>query len=591
MSQPTPSTSVAALVDLASSVASKEAEPEALHAVLTQRLEMVAASREDFERKAEAMGEGFTVPNAELIDRVQDCYDQYEQSLQTMLAYFESGNAKDLHSGGQALIEVVAPMTEVVAEYVKTLVGHGPSPYPLLNGATNILRSVATQGVPEAALKDFVDQMVAEHLKAIAEIDAAEAGKRAGYQDKKTALAAVNLALRGLKPVASEDAIEAEVAALKTALEQMTAADTSIFAESISGPTAMPAANTLIHTARGVLDGTYDLEAMEEALEFYKEYLEAVEQQFNSAVEGETDSVVILEELPKTREIIDQHDEVVAELAAALEEEFTAEVVEPIIEDLIDVIERLKDSSDVYMDVAKREGKLVCVSCGHPNAPTNRTCEECGFRLPQLVDPNKFAKSTVELEERSGLGGDEPVGGVVTENTYKLWEACEHFFAQKISEAEFRKLLDWSREQVAQSERTNKRIKEFRPSEEMLANASPEEVELLEDNRKLFEDTKHLYEEAIDDWIEGLDFMENFIETRHRPTIEAGMKKVWAASQKLYSLHKIGELAKRALDEREEYEVNNPESDDAPDDDTGEDEDAVLDIEQRDYVEGEGGLA
>ena len=111
MSQPTPSTAVNTLVELASNVANKQAEPEALHQVLNQRLEMLLASREDFEKKAEAMGEAFTIPHADLIDRVHECYDQYEQSLQTMLAYFDSGNAKDLHNGSKTLIEVTVPMT------------------------------------------------------------------------------------------------------------------------------------------------------------------------------------------------------------------------------------------------------------------------------------------------------------------------------------------------------------------------------------------------------------------------------------------------------------------------------------------------
>jgi hypothetical protein len=593
MSQPTPSTAVNTLVELASNVANKQAEPEALHQVLNQRLEMLLASREDFERKAEAMGEAFTIPHAELIDRVQEHYDQYEQSLHSMLAYFESGNPADLHKGSQALIDVTVPMTETVQEYVKALVSFGPSPYTLLNAANNILRSIVTQGVPPEALNGLIEETVTNNIKALAEIDASPYGKQEGYQKKRTAIVALTDAVQALKPVASVEEIDGVVAPLQVALEQLTAADQKILEENVaSSPTQMPAANVLINTARGVLNGTYSLEVMEDALRWYKEFLEVVEEQFNAAVEGETDSVVILEELPKTREIIDQHDEVIADLEEALED-FTAENVEPILEELIDVIERLKDSSEVYMDVAKREGKLVCVGCGHPNPPTNRSCEECGQRLPQLVDPNMYAKSTLELEERTGLGGDEPAGGVVTENTYKLFEACEKFFAQSISEAEFRKVLNWSREQVEISERKTKNIKEFKIDEETLAEGTPEEIELLEENIKLFNDTKHLYQEGVDDWVEGLDLMEDFIETRHRPTLELGIQKVWGASQKLHSLQKIGDLAKRALDEREAMELAKAQANAEPSNVTEveSDDDAPPEFEQQDYVQGEGGLA
>jgi hypothetical protein len=589
MSQPTPSTAVNTLVELASNVANKQAEPEALHQVLDQRLEMLLASREDFEKKAEAMGEAFTIPHADLIDRVHECYDQYEQSLQTMMGYFESGNAQDLHNGSKALIEVTVPMTETVQEYVKTLVSFGPSPYPIFNGATNILRSIATQGVPREVLTQLIDESVAFHNQALAEIDASPAGKQAGYQDKRVAIELIITAVKGLKPVASEDEIDGALAELQAALDKLTAADKKIFEETIgSTPTAMPAANLLINTARGVISGIYNMETLVEALQWYKDALESVEEQFNRAVEGETDSAVILDELPKTREIIDQHDEVIADLEETFDD-FTAENVEPILEELIEVIERLKDSSEVYMDAAKREGKLVCLGCGHPNPPTNRSCEECGQRLPQMVDPTMFAKSTMEFEERSGLSGDEPIGGVVTENTYKLFEVCEKFFAQKITEADFRKVLDWSRQQVEISRRTNKRIKEFVPSEEMLAHASDDEAELLEDNRKLFQDTKELFEDGAEGWLEGLDLMEDYIETRHRPTLELGLQKVFNASQKLYSLQKIGELAQRALDELPEAEPEEGDGPPRPDDGDGDGD--PLGIEQHEYIEGEGGLA
>jgi hypothetical protein len=591
MSQPTPSQAINTLVELATNVANKKAEPEVLHKLVNQRLEMLLASREDFETKAEAMGEGFTIPAAPLIDRVHECYDAYEQSLKSMLGYFESGNAKDLHLASQTLIDIAVPMAEAVQEYVKELVAFGPSPYPLLNAATNILRSVLTQGVPVEALNIMVEDTVAHNTKAIAEIDASPLGQKEGYQDKRVAIEAISDAVKALKPVQSEDEIEPAVADLKRALELMTAADTKIFEETAAkSPTPMPAANVLINTARGVLDGTYTLETMDETLTWYRTFLEAVQDQFDAAVEGETDSVVILEELPKTREIIDLHDEVIEDLMEAMGD-FTAETVEPILEELIVVIERLRDSSQVYMDMAQREGKLVCVSCGHPNPPTNRSCEECGQRLPQLVDPNLYATSTLELEERSGLAGDEPTDGVVTENTYKLFEACEKFFAQKITEAEFRGMLQWSRGQVELSERKVKAVKEVEVEEAVLAEATQDELDLLEANRKLLQDTRLLYEEGVDDWVEGLDLMEDYIETRHRPTLELGIQKVWAGSQKLHSIQRIGDFAQRALDEREQIEktLAAMESHEQGSDDDHDDGPPVF--EQHEYREGEGGLA
>lgn len=554
--QPTPSTAVNTLVELATNVASQQADPALLAQLLDQRLEALVISRQDFESKAEAMGEAFTIPNAPLIERVQECYDAYEQALQIMQSYFESNRVQALEEGSRNLIEITVPMTETVREYVKTLIVFGPSPYPWMNAVRNALRSIVEHNTPPAALEEIVAEAVAQAEVAIAEVDASPVGQGEPYQAKRAAFVAVIAALKGLKPVASVEEIDAAVASLQSAYEAMTAADEKIFVETTAlKPTAMPAANVLINTARGVLGGVYSLEVMEEALRWYKTYLENIEEQFDAAVEGETDSVVILEELPKTREIIDEHDEVIAELSEAMEAEFTSETVEPILEDLIDVVERLHDSSQVYMDVAKREGKAICVACGHPNPPHNRSCETCGQKLPQLVDPNMYASSTFEMQERSGLaGGDEDAEGVVTENTLRLFEACYAFYEQKISEEEFRKVIDWSRATVESTDKALSAMgdKELTPMQ--LEKMTEEEIEAFEANRKLFLDSRQVLIEGIDDWSEGLDYLENYIETRHRPTIELGIQRLWVGSQKMYQVHKVGEIAERALADLEAEE-------------------------------------
>lgn len=553
--QPTPSTAVNTLVELATNVANQQADPALLAQALEQRLEVINISREDFENKAEAMGEAFTIPNAALIERVQDCYDAYEQALRSMQSYLESNNIQELEDGCQRLIEITVPMTETVREYVKTLILFGPSPYPWMNAVRNALRSIVEQGTPAEALQEIVKEAVTQNEQAIAEVDASPLGEGEPYQAKRAAFVAVVAALKALKPVSDVEEIDAAVAPLQSAYEAMTAADEKIFAETTAlKPTAMPAANVLINTARGALSGVYTLEVMEEALRWYKAYLENVEEQFDAAVEGETDSVVILEELPKTREIIDEHDEVIAELTEALEEEFTAETVEPILEDLIDVVERLHDSSQVYMDVAKREGKAICVACGHPNPPHNRVCEACGQKLPQLVDPNMYASSTFEMEERAGLGGDEEADGVVTENTLRLFEACYAFYEQKLSEEEFRRVINWSRATVETTDRALSTMGDKELTQMQIEKMTEEEVEAFEANRKLFLDSRQVLIEGMEDWSEGLDYLENYIETRHRPTIELGIQRIWVGSQKMYQVHKVGEIAERALADLEAEE-------------------------------------
>lgn len=588
--QLTPSPSTNALIQLAEQVAQEQAELEPLEELLNQRLETVLASRDDFERKAEAMGEGFTIPTGELIDQLHDYFDSYETTVRRMLSFRDSGNPKLLKEGNQQLIQLTAPMMEAVQSYSRAYLTFGPSPYPLFNAITNILRAIIEKTANQAALDLILNEALEQNAQALKEIDESPHGKSQGYQAKRTAFEAVSAAVKEIKAVGTLEEIEPATLRLKEAFEGISLADELIFDENFAqGPTAMPAANVVVNTARGVLLGTYTLEAMEETLTWYSGYIGAVEEQFNTAVEGETDSVLLLEELPKTREIADLHSELIEDLTDALSN-FTSETVEPILEEFIDIVERLHDSSKVYMQVAEREGKLVCVSCGEPNPPTDRLCQKCGQKLPQLVDPNLYARSTIEFEDRAGLG-EERTDGVVTENTYKLLEACSQFFEQKISEAEFRQTLDWSRGLLETAEQKVKAAKAAQVSDEIMAEATTDEAELIDANLKLFDDTKHLFEDGIEQWYEGLDLMEDFIETRHRPTLEQGIERIWSASQKVYQIHEIGVIAQRVLDEREAHERAMDSIGEAPSPAHFDEDQDPPEFRQQEYVEGEGGLA
>ena len=593
--QLTPSPSTNALIELAEQVTQKQAQLEPLEQLLNQRLETVLASREDFERRAEAMGEAFTIPTSELIDQVHDYFDAYEDTVRSMLSYREKESAKLLLDGNARLVELTEPMMHTVQAYSRAFMTFGPSPYPLVNAVTNILRNMLEGTANQQTLDLIVNEAVEQNAAAVAEIDGSPAGRSEGWQKKRAAFERVSAAAKAVKPVASTEEIEGATALLKEAFEAISQADELIFSENMAQePTPMPAANVLINTARGVLSGIYSAEVMEETLAWYQGYMSAVEEQFNMAVEGETDSVLLLDELPRTREIADLHSEVIEDLTDALGD-FNADSVEPILEELIEVVGRLHDSSKVYMEVAAREGKVVCVACGEPNPPTDRSCQKCGQKLPQLVDPNLYATSTIEFEDRSGLGIEERPDGVVTENTYKLFEACAKFFEQKITEAEYRATLEWSRGLLQAAEEKVRAAKAAEVSDDVFATATPDEVELIEANLKLFADTKHLFEEGIEEWHEGLELMEDYIETRHRPTIEQGIERIWSASQKVYQIHEIGEIAQKVLDERDRQEQVEAQNTGLPISSYGEgaipEDDSPPEFEQKEYVQGEGGLA
>lgn len=552
--QPTPSKPTNHLIEMATQVANGELAPDSFQALLAQRIEHSGMNRQIMEERARDRGEGFLIECGEFLDDVLDQMEAYEHGLLKQAEFFETGRAEALLEGNQMLADAIGPLLEAMDRYGAVYLDYGPSPYPLMNNVLITLKQLAEGTGDLQVLKDIVKSGIEYHEKAIQEIDQSDKTDTPGYQAKRKAFEDLIRALRELQPVQHINDIDEAVRPLQLAFEAKTSADEKIFIEHTSlKPTNMPAANVLINTAEGVLNEIYTLDQLRDALHWYRTYTEQIEDQFDLAVEGKTNSLVILEELPKTREIIDQHDEMMDRFEDVLED-FSEETVRPILEDFADVVDRLEASSQVFMEAAEREGKLVCIQCGHANPPTNRTCESCASMLPQMVDPTMFSQSTFELEERSGLEGDEEDDYRMGINTYRLFESAYNFFEGHIDEEAFRNEIEKSRRTVEASEDGVAALTAREITEKQEEMMTPEQLQTFRDSQEMFLETKHLLEEGMDEWLEGLEYFEQYIESRHRPTLETGIQLIFVASQKIHKVHKLGEMAEKTLAEIEDKE-------------------------------------
>lgn len=534
---------------MARAVAEGEASPDNFQQVLQQRLQMSALNREVTEQRAQEKGEMFLAEWGHLLDRLLDHMEAYEAGLQRQAEFFESGDPAALLEGNDMLAQAVDPLLETLQNYSQAYMAFGPSEYPLMNNVLNLLHGILHGTTNRQALEALVAHAVEYHEKAIEEIESGDTADSEGFEAKKKAFQDVIRALKELEPVNDVTAIDNMVRPLQLALEATTTADEKLFAEEVGmKPTNMPSANVLINTVKSCLSGMVGKEVVLEAMNWYRAFVEDLEEQFDLAVEGETNSLVILEELPKTREIIDLHDEIMERLEDAFEE-MDPEVVEPLLEEMIDVVDRLEASSEVFLEAAQREGKLVCVKCGHANPPNNRSCESCHFKLPKLVDPAMFAQSTFELEERSGLEEETDDDYHMGINTYRLFEAAYNFYEGNIDDEAFQKAIDTSRQTLEQSEDGLAGLSKGGISQKHRDMMTPDQLATFEEGQEMYHETKELLQEGIDDWHDGLDYFEQFIETRHRPTLETGIQIIFEASIKIHKVHKLGEIAEKSLAE------------------------------------------
>lgn len=554
-SQRTPLGAVNIMIDMANKVVEEGSDPAPLQTFVEARLDELLKGREQFESNVHDLGVHFEEDYQDLIGDALGGFEAYEQAMRSMLSFFQEGKPEVLLAANDQLLALAQPLHEAVQACGQAMLAWGPSAYDEINACTNTMQAICEGKSPPAALEELVKACTDTCDRAIAEIDGnPELADDEGFQAKKKAYQDIKLALSELEPVMEESAISDALYPLQLALEAKTIAEEKIFTEMAAlKPTNMPAANVLITSIRGVLEEKWDLNVVDEALEWYKRYVERIEESFDEAMQEDTTSVVILEELPRTRAIIDEHDELMENLEDALEGDFSEEMIERLLEDFIDIVERLEESSEVYLKAAEREGQLVCVKCGHANPPVNRSCESCGFRLPKLIDPTQYT-ATFELEERSGLEQDaEEDDYHMGVKTYRLFEACYNFFEKQISAEEFHAVIDESRETL---ETSRKGLSEMSAREELNERQremlTEDELEAHAQNQEMFLETRELLEDGISEWAEGLDCMEEFISTRRRSTLEEGIQLVFVASQKIHRVQKLGEVAAEALVDLEE---------------------------------------
>lgn len=542
----TPSEKINEILAFSAEVQAGQRDPATVLALLEERLTHLGQLREDFDQRASERGEGFLHRHQDLIEDVFQRFDFYENALEQHIQALQRGSSDDIAHAKDKLVEATAPLMEVMQRYATAYHNHGESAYPLVNAVRLALRAVVRGEAPPGALEELCQSAQAHFQTALAETAQPALLEREGYLQKREAFAHLIESLQALVEAAphlpGEESISAWVERLEEGFARILRSDQTIFQEDFGqGSTPMPAANVLLNVARAHLQGTYTAQDVMTTLDAYEDFLEALETRFSEATQQETTSVVVLEELPKTRDILDQHEEVLDQIRELLQEEQTTGL-EECLQSLEGLIERLYDSSQVYLEVAEREGKQTCMRCGASNSPENRFCQLCGRSMPRLMESSN---SQFSLNDLANDGEDV----IITTEIYRLFEACYGFYEKRLGSEEFLALVEASRRKVTQARLQFQQTKDPQPTLEEEESASAQEREDYEINLGLYHETLQLMEEGLDEWEQGLDLLEEFAQTRHRPTLEAGIQWVFSGSQKIVRVQEVGQTAERALAE------------------------------------------
>lgn len=552
---PTPSQQINALLAQASAWASgvsssdsKDADQSALLSSVEARLAGFPAARQDFESRAEAAGPEFGAAHADLIERVGQAYAEHEELMQALTAAVRTDNPEAVLSVCEELHASVAPLFESLSAYSKAFMEFGDSPYPLINMTRKLAEAVRSGQMPGDAASVHLDEARAFYGNQLEQLRKAGVAESETWSFKTAALGSLIEVLGATRDALAAGTLEEEgVLQLQHALTALDQSDENVFAARFMvGPTAMPAANLVINTAEEVLAGRQPAASLTEALDWYDGYIARLEGDFDRAVTQNTSSMRLLEELPRTREILDLHLGAVAAVRSAAEAG-EPDAIEAALHEVRSSVERLNESVRVYMEVGQTEHKISCPHCQHLNFAAQKTCESCGAVLPRFADPELAAQSSFEIGEAGGLG-DATEGVVITTNVYRLFEAVYKFYEGEIEEAAYRKAIETSRDHI------DKAWREFDALPDKVSE-NPEEVETLADTQELLDETRELMMTGMEEWSEGLDLMEAFIDEGQRPGLELGIQLVWNASQKLQQVLRVGEMTEKAAAELKKQEL------------------------------------
>jgi hypothetical protein len=538
----TPSEPTNLLIDLATRLLEGEDVSRELDEKLSAQIALVESELEMVPVRAKERGETFIEENNEVYETLLSHMYLYHEGLMELAAFFdaEEPDGLFLEAGVNRLLEVTGDLVQVQTVYGQIFASHGQSRFPMVNALTHLFSEYRKNpdGVDEEV--NLVLQMMQDQLLKDLESDLGD--DEPGIEEARSgAQKAVEILEKLKKDYTDLSTHEAHIKALGEALFEMESGDEELKLSMLEGPSAMPAANLFINTARRAMDGKIPKEAIPSALAAYVEHVTDNWDTIEAQLEKPVDSAAIQEELPNTMELVDEHEEVVERLEAIYHEGLDRERFEEAISDLIEIVRNFKQSAQVFIDAAGRVGKVVCVSCGRGNPRANNVCEACGMALPKIVD-DEHSTSTFELSERGGLEAGTEM--VMTTNIARIFKAGEQMAEGEIDAATFQAELQWANGLLVEMEQgITKREAELA----VLHQDREDEPEVMEEKQSLAE-VLAFFEEGIDEWRAGLEEMARYIDEPEARHLKSGMKRVWEGASAIHRCKIIGDAAQERLD-------------------------------------------
>ncbi|MBI3928017.1 MAG: hypothetical protein HY319_20915 [Armatimonadetes bacterium] len=539
---PTPSPATNRILERARDFLEEKPAASDLWELLEEQLGRVRKEKEAVPRRARAQGEDFLRLSEPLLRPLAERFEEYEAALLQLADSLEGENRELVRLACRALADAAGQLHQAQIEYARCYAGYGPSRFPRLNALVRALKAHREARCSREDLNGLLADYLRAYKTALEQALSSEATDDPGLpvfvRGSRVVIEAVEAIGEALgRP--DWDAVDRAVDQLGAGFTDIEDARERSWGKLLAEPTPMPAANLLIHWIGEALEGRCPAEDLARHLAAYESHIDIHWKQFETFLNQPIRSARVQEELPRTMEYVDDHDEALARIRTALPE-LDREALPEAVSALCDAVEKLWRSMGVYLEVARTQGKIVCVRCQRPNPPENRICEACGAVMARPADPEFLGASTFDLRESEGLEDDTQM--VMYSNLQRLFDACGAVHAGTLDAAGFSQVLDWADGLLRLMETQLYRLEEQMPDP---GEIPVPEREAWERQREFFDEIGDLFLQGLIEWKQGIESMHDYLREPLESHLKAGIEQVWQGATKIHQCKMIGKMAAR----------------------------------------------
>lgn len=493
-------------------------DPMEVLPLVESQLAVAEREMEGIPARAEERGADFVAAAQQPMQAVLEQFQQYHNWLTNLRQALENQDHQGYVNAYEEAQTLIPALFSAVEAYGKFFAGHGPYQSAWTNTLARIADGILQGKAPEDNWDDSLSSFQKSFQAKVTEVRGVGLpGKSACGQAYSKALEAVG----ALQAVESFD--EADLKGPLTALDQASVQGEKIerlMSEGMEGPAAMPVTNVVIAVARKALAKEVDTALALSFLDDYCAMLDSFWDGFERSVTRPSDSALVQQEIPKTLEYGEAHDQAVEALTGALKSG-DGNAAEAAISKLVETSARINESREVYETAAKHQTHAVCPGCGRANPPENRRCEACGNVLP--TEAGSGASSTFNV--LTGPALEETQEMPMTENVAKLFTACDDVSEGKITIEEFQNVLGDA----------NMALKDLARDLADIAADMMDESKMNEETKMVWreqhlpyvQDLANHFVAGIKDCESGLASMMNYVNDPDKEHLIVGVRTVW----------------------------------------------------------------